>query len=289
MGKEREDETELEEDSFLGEVGDPQATDEADEGQEGEDGEKKSDVTSNEDPKQNRVVPQNRFDRVVKERNEAQERLAYMENRIREIEAVKRDNGAPEEGTDSSRKEARELRRQYREALLDGDEAKLEVIDNKLEALMAAQLEQRLLKRTEGNFEMRQARTRRAEMEQNLYIEHPIFDKDSAEFNPDAFGELSSEYQDNLRHGMPEDKALSKAMRAVVPSYVSRSTPAEAVRKERVNASRAKLDALRRQPGRPEGGSNVRAASGVTMDGMTEEKWRKLPQEEKNKMLYSRG
>lgn len=247
-----------------------------DEGDDSDDGKK--------DDEDRKPPPYSRFKAVTVERDEERTARLRLEGEVaalrRQLESGGKPPPAPEPPVD-----IKALRKQARDAMLEGDTEKAAELDNQADEEMQRRADERAAQRIAHELAMSDLR-RTAEQ---IAAEYPFLDSNSPDADPDAIDLVVAQRDVNIRNGMSMAEALAKAAKKVGKMFAPAAKddkggddPAGERTKQAILRSAKAANA---QPAAPAGGrgdrSRVQSGEPLDVSKLSEEEFAKLPEKER--------
>lgn len=240
------------------------------------------------DGKSPKMIPKSRFDEVNERRIRAEERLKMLDEQ--RATAAK---GAEEEAPAAV--DLKDLRKQQRAALMEGDEDKAAELDEQIDA----EVERRATLRAVANLSESQAKAELKAAAAAVIEDYPFLDSTSRAANKEAIAEVVAFRDSYISRGMGHAEALMKAAEKVGKFYApakSKKVADEDDEDDDPKSAKTKIDELRerrlrknaktanQQPARLEGGVGNRGTGGkLNIEDMDDDQFSRLSEKDKAK------
>lgn len=235
------------------------------------------------------AIPKPRFDEVNEKRIRAEERARLAEEEVQRLRGGK----AAEKKDDAPAIDLKDLRKQQRAALMEGDEDKAAELDDKIDA----EMERRATERAMSAISESNSRTALADAAAAVIGDFPFLDSKSKGANKEAIDEVVSFRNTYIKAGMSPADALLKAAAKVGKFYAPKKKADADEDDEEPTVAKSKIDELKAarlkknaaaanaQPSRLDGGVGNRGTGGkLNVADMDEDTFSKLTEKDKARM-----
>lgn len=279
------EELEEEEDTSEGEEED------TDEGDDEDSSDEETEDEEEESPKKQTRVPKSRLDEVIRQREEARDRSAWLEEQLEKLIAnqtaqQKKEQQAPPESTYDfdAAEEA------YINLIIEGDTAKAAKLrqeitreQNKQFQSLLADIENKAVNKAKGESTAHLESERFLSAIESMEVKYPFLDNHSKQYNEEAVDTVNTLLAGYVAAGKTKVEALNLAVKKVVPMYEVKVTKPSLGTQRKTEAGKKAAQAAKQQPAKTKSSTTKSVdMNTVNVAKMSEKDFSKLSAKEKS-------